>query len=306
MASIKPLTALALLALAACSSSQKSAPAADSGDLPPGREQLFDPSRPEAGLTFLEQRLAELVEREQQLYERIEEDPTRLDDSQKHLRFDAIAREYESIIAQNPDALLPLLLYGKLLRRVGDRYHAQEIFEQVNALDPQVAVVKQQMGNFFAEENEPALALAYFLAAVDLEPEEPMYHFTLGEFLYTFTEPLVASGTVSRAVLERDMLAAFREAARLAPAETTYRFRYAETFYDLSSPDWEAALKAWEELQGEVQTRLEADAVRLHRARCLSELGRTAEARGLAEQVTSPGLRHTRDQLLARIEQPAS
>jgi hypothetical protein len=42
---------------------------------------------------------------------------------------------------------------------------------------------------------------------------------------------------------------AFRKAAELAPDRLEFTYRYAESFYDLTTPDWDGALKAWNTLE---------------------------------------------------------
>jgi hypothetical protein len=60
---------------------------------------------------------------------------------------------------------------------------------------------------------------------------------------------------VDRESLDRDMLARpSAQAAELAPDRIEFAYRYAEAFYDLEQPDWDAALKAWSALEEKATT----------------------------------------------------
>jgi tetratricopeptide (TPR) repeat protein len=252
--------------------------------------------------TLLEEQLLEVIAMEQRLDAlAAEPEPDRFEVQR---RFQDIARGYAAIIARNPDHLESRLLYGKLLMRYGDSEGAREQFLLAARIDPKVAVIHQQLSTYHAEEGDHTRALAYALNAVELEPATAAYHFGLGQLLAAFREELLADAVFTPAQLEADMLAAFRKAAELAPDTLPLQFRYGEAFYDLTEPDWIAALDHWQALAANPQlSRLEADAVRIHRARCLIELHRDEDARALLQAVESPSLADSAAALLDLIGQ---
>ncbi len=258
-----------------------------------------DPAQPPEPV--LEDRLYNLVERQEALLEQAAQTESAMEWAEIAHGIREVTRVYEEIIAENPDATEPMLLYGKLLRQIGEPERAQEIFRMANAVDPQIPVVKQQMGNYFAEAEEHPRALLYYLAAIELAPEEAVYHYTMGEFLHVFRDDFIEDEAYDRETLDTLMLNAFREAAKLEPANLDFQFRYAETYYDLERIPWDEALAVWERIATMPLTVVETDAVRLHRARALLNLGRTREAEAMASAVQTPGLEATRDALLARI-----
>lgn len=217
-------------------------------------------------------------------------------------RFGALAREYESYLADNPDHFEARLLYGKLLVTLGQHEMAIRQFLVVDQEHPTLPVVKQQIGNYLAETGRYMAALPYFLNAIDLAPDEPLYPYQLGLLLYQYRDFYLEDRFYDRAALDSQMLAAFRRAAELAPDERAYRQRYAEAFYDVETPDWEEALRQWESLAATARTRLESDAVRLHRARVLHRLGRTPEALRLAGEPVDPALEFSRSRLREELD----
>jgi hypothetical protein len=162
-------------------------------------------------------------------------------------------------------------------------------------------LVKNQLGNLLAEEGKPLQAAAYFLAAIKLEPEEPLYHYQLGTLLVEARDAFLKSGEWTRAALDGAMHDAFRQAAEFAPERFEFAYRYAESFYDLEKPDWDAALKAWSGLEEKATTQIERQMMRLHAANICLKMGREEHARALLQTIDEPNLQGQKEKLVAQL-----
>ena len=202
-----------------------------------------------------------------------------------------------------PHDVSAYILYGKLLRRVDENEQAFNAFLKADELDPTLAVVKQQIGNHLAEEGKGKAALSFFLQAVDLGPNVPIYHFSLGQIIYDFRNEFISSGIFTRDTLEREMLKAFGKAAKLAPSNFDYQMRMGEAYYDLASPDWKSALIHWNKLREGATTLLQNEILDLHRARTLGKLGRSNEAKVLLVNVRNMALQRSKTQVISEISQ---
>jgi len=241
-------------------------------------------------LSLLEERLLETIDREA----RLEEEAAKPGADRREIQrlFQRVAREYEGIIARNPDNLESRLLYGKLLMRYGDGTGARNQFLIAARLEPNVAVIHQQLSTFYAEERDYTRALAYALNAIEIEPGTAVYHFGLGQLLAAFRDEFITEQVFTGYKLDAEMLKSFRQACELEPDTLPFQFRYGEAFYDVDNPDWQLALEHWEFLAAHPGlTQLQQDAVRLHQARCLVGLGRTEEAQARINAVQSPELK---------------
>ena len=58
-----------------------------------------------------------------------------------------------------------------MLWKISMRKQAVAILLKANQLDPDIPLVKNELGNYLAEEGKPLEALNYYLSAVKLEPE---------------------------------------------------------------------------------------------------------------------------------------
>jgi hypothetical protein len=267
---------LGLLVLTACRSPETQVPSAEAPAI--------------RSLSLLEQQLLEIIETEQRL-DRAAARPD-ADEREIQRQFHELNRRYQGIIARNPDHLESRLLYGKFLSRYGDREGARDQFLFAARIDPNIAVIHQELGTYYAEEGDHTRALAYALNAVELEPETAAYHFGLGQLLAAFRPEFLNEDVFTPRQIDEKMLEAFRTAARLEPDSLNLQFRYGQAFYDLSNPDWEGALAHWHHL-GERKDldALQADMVRVNRVRCLVELGRSASAEALIPAIRRDSLR---------------
>jgi predicted Zn-dependent protease len=161
--------------------------------------------------------------------------------------------------------------------------------------------VKNELGSYLAEEGQPAGAANYFLAAIDLEPKEPLYHYQLATLLYEAREDFIKSGEYTRPQLDQAMHEGFRRAAELAPGNFAYAYRYAESFYDLLAPEWDNALQAWRALEQQATPGLGQQTIRLHEANVLIKQGQPGEARKLLDTVTDPILVKQKQKLVEAL-----
>jgi predicted Zn-dependent protease len=175
------------------------------------------------------------------------------------------------------------------------------ILLKANQLDPDIAMVKNQLGNLLAEDGRPLQAAPYYLAAVKLEPNEPLYHYQLGTLLVEAREDFLKSGDWKRDTLDSAVHEAFRRAKELAPDRFEFAYRYAESFYDLEKPDWAAALKAWSELEEKAPTQIERQTMRLHAANICLKQGKRDHARALLDTVNDPKLQGQKEKLVAQL-----
>jgi len=247
--------------------------------------------------------LLAIAEKEAKIYQKIAEDPEFYSANDLDRRINELVQSYRTYLLDQPNDVSAYILYGKLLRRVQENEQAFIAFLKADELDPEIAVVKQQIGNHLAEEGQGKAALTFYLRAVELEPQTAIYHFALGQLIHDFRQEFIEDGIFTSDALEREMLKAFRRAAALEPENFDFQMRLGEAYYDLTSPDWKGALVHWKKLRKKALTTLQGEILDLHRARVLGKLGRAAEAHKLLEQVLSPALQHSKQQVHDEIAQ---
>lgn len=224
-------------------------------------------------------------------------------------RLAPIAARYEDLLSRFPDDAETLVLYAKFLRDGGDDAGAREHFEKVRKIRPDWAVAYQQLAAISAERGDGAGAFPQMKKAVEIEPGTLAYQLQFGELIATFRADLLENKIFeTRRELDRAMQDAFRAARALAPNSLDIAVRYAESFYDVETPDWRAALGAWEHVQkinenaARVGTNLAAETlmretIALHKARVFAELGEFARAEQILCGISDERLNRSRDRI---------
>ena len=248
-----------------------------------------------------ERDLKRAIERERMLFDAARESPEQTDRDNMQMQLQEVVQDYERIIRTSPDFVPGYVAYGLLLNRVGEHRRSAEIFLKANKLDPNLPIVKNQLGNYCAEEGEFQDALEYYLAAIALSPREPLYHYQLGSLLHEYHDNFVLAGRFDAKTGRRQSADAFRRAAELAPDKIPYAYRHAESFYDVDEPDWDAALAAWSAIEARVYPGIERQTIHLHRANILINQSKFTEARALIDRVDEPSLEDNKETLIARL-----
>jgi len=256
--------------------------------------------------TLAERHLKEIVEHQKVLFSDAVTQGNALEEAGFKTQVEQLTHEYESLLKENPDFAAGYAAYGYMLWKINLRKQAVAILLKANQMDPDVPLVKNELGNYLAEEGKPLEALNYFLAAIRLEPNEPLYHYQLGTLLYEARSDFLRTGEWSRASLDHSMHDAFKKAAELAPDRLEFTYRYAESFYDMQEPDWPGALQAWEGLEARAQSDVERQTMRLHEANVLLYMDKTDHARKVLDTVTDPALADQKQKLVARMDPAAA
>lgn len=254
------------------------------------------------GESMAERNLRRIAEKQREIFAAASKQGEKADESAVRVQLQALVHDYELLLRENPKFAAGYAAYGYLLGKVDMRKESTVMLLKANQLDPDIAFVKNQLGNAMAEDGKPLQAAPYFLAAIRLEPKEPLYHYQLGSLLAEARDDFLKGGEWSRATLDGAMHEAFRKAAELAPDRFEFAYRFAESFYDLEKPDWDAALKAWSALEEKATTAIERQTMRLHAANILIKLGRAVHARALLATVDEPGLQGQKERLRPALE----
>lgn len=247
-----------------------------------------------------EARLQEIVRRQQTLFAHASGDDPKVDDDEFKHQVQQLSFDYESLLGEHPTAK-GYAAYGYFLGRVDMRRQSIAMLLKSNERDPNQPFVKNQIGNYLAEEGQPLEAVNYFLAAIQLKPDEPLYHYQLGTLLHEARADFLKSGQWTAANLDHTMHEAFRRAAELAPDRIEFTYRYAESFYDLDPPDWDGALKAWSALEEQAKSNVERETMRLHAANIFLKTNRPDQARVLLATVHEPALEEQKQKLVAQL-----
>jgi tetratricopeptide (TPR) repeat protein len=262
---------------------------------------VFDGSLLAADRTPPERKLKEIVERQKALFEAAEKSRDDFDEDNFRSQLQQLANEYDALIGANQDFAAAYAAYGFMLGKAGMRKESVKMLLRANQLDKELPLVKNQLGNYLAEEGQPLEAANYYLSAIELEPKEPLYHFQLGSLLAEARDDFIEKGEWTRAKLDEAMHREFETAMNLAPDDWRYAYRYGLSFYDLATSEWEAALQFWDGFEKKLKPGIEQQVCRLHQAKVLLQLRRLDEAQTRLESVTEASLAAQRERVVSEL-----
>ncbi len=251
--------------------------------------------------SLTERSLKQLVERQKELLAEAAKENPNFDEANFHMQIEQVCRGYEELLRANPKFATGYAAYGYLLGKLDQKKQSISMLLKANQLDPDQPLVKNQIGNYLAEEGKPLEALSYYMAAIKLAPKEPLYHYQLGTLLHEARDDFLKAGEWHQEAIDHAIHEAFRQAAELAPDRIEFTYRYAESFYDLDPPDWDGALKAWSELELKAPTSIERETMRLHAVNVLMKQGKIARAREMLATITESALAKQKEKLVAQL-----
>ncbi len=252
--------------------------------------------------TMADRSLKQLVDRQRELFAEAAKRPDYAEDDSFKAQLQEVSHGYERLLQDNPKFAAAYAAYGYMLSKVDMRKESAALLLKANELDPEIPLVKNQLGNLLAEDGKPLQAVNYYLSAIKLAPTEPLYHYQLGTLLAEARDDFVQSGEWTRAAVDHAMIEAFRRAAELAPDRFEFVYRYGESFYDVLEPDWNEALKVWSGLEARAATPIERQTLRLHLANVRLKMEQRDEARSLLATVTDPALAKQKQKLVAQLD----
>ncbi len=255
--------------------------------------------------SLAERTLKQLEERQTELLAAAEKADEKFDESSFQSQLEQVCRGYEELLRSNPNYAPGYEAYGFLLKKVDMRKAAIAMLLKANQLDPNRPLVKNQIGNYIAEEGRPLDALPYFMAAIKLTPKEPLYHYALGTLLFEARDDFLKAGEWKQEAIDHAIHEAFRQAAELAPDDIKYTYRYADSFKDMNPPDWEGALAEWTRLEKKSTSDFDRQVMRLQIANVYLHQGKRDLAREELATVTEPKLDQQKQKLVAQLAKPA-
>lgn len=264
--------------------------------------EAFPVSEAREQITLSSQILGRIIDKQTRFFEK-SSDTDNHSSSELTRKAQEIVSDYEVYLGENPKDTNALILYGKFLRKVGQEQHAVDYFLEADSVNPKLAVVKQQLGNYLIEEGRPVDAFPFLIMTIELAPSQPDYHFHLGSFLFLFEEELVREKIISKDRAGSFMHKSFEQAAKLSPANFDYQLRYAQSFFDYPDSSKQHALHVWNKLVQKFPKRsnTEKDYFKLSKARILLDLNRKSDALTLLKSVSSSALESAKKSLILQV-----
>ncbi len=210
-----------------------------------------------------------------------------------------LGRVYEELAAKYPADATVKNAHAEWLWGMGEHERAVEWWLAAEKIDPANAVVLDHLGGSFLAAGQTKKAAAYYARATASAPDHAAYHYNYANVAFLFRHELLDAARPDATAVLGHALEHFAAAARLDPLNPEYARAYAETFYTVPNPDWQAALLAWRQLH-EISPK--KDFALLNIARVQMKLGNKPEARATLARVHGTEFSGLKKRLEERID----
>jgi tetratricopeptide (TPR) repeat protein len=218
-------------------------------------------------------------------------------DAEQIRKLDRLADAYLGVVKRHPDSPEARLAAGSFLWSLKRFDEAKNQWDAAARLDPDNPELAYSFGVWHLANGDTVEAAETFARAVALQPENALYHHSLGNTLFVFRHQNAGADGPSP-VMQR-ALVHLRRATELAPLSVEFARGYAETFYGMPEPDWNAALEAWRHF---LEITDDKDFAYTHLARVSIQLGDRKQAKAYLERITGPRYDRVKDKLVKRLE----
>jgi len=176
-------------------------------------------AQPDAAEARAAAELKELVTLQNELLDRAAAAEVQEDVEALRPRLQSLVLDFERYLRTYPKRPDGYIAYSLLLGNplLDERQRAEALLLKANSLDPNLPIVKNQLGKYLAEAGRPLDALNYFLSAVQLAPDEPLYHLQVGQLLGAPRDECLQSEEWTVAPIDACMDHALADAVRLPP-----------------------------------------------------------------------------------------
>lgn len=252
--------------------------------------------------TLAEKKLLYIIDQQNRFFERIKSKSrmSRSDALSIKSRIDSLWEEY---LATFPTDTNALIINGKFLRATGGPDTAYKRFLEADKINPNIAVVKQQLANYEAEHGMPTDAYQNMKSAIALDGKIAIYYIQLADLLLVYREEFLIRKIFTQEKIDAEMIGAIEQASKLEPKNSKIQWKYARFFYDIGKPDWQKALAQWDNiLQNFAPLNIDKQTALANKARVLIELNKDSQAEEILKQIDLKNLSPDIKKLMFIIE----
>lgn len=224
-------------------------------------------------------------------------------------RLKPVRQAYENFIAAHPDHARSRIAYGSFLNDLREEEAAVAQWEKARTLDPQNPAAWNNLANYYGEYGPVTNAFACYTRALELNPQQAIYHHNFGTAVYLFRKEAMEFFRLTESEAIAKALDLYRTALRLDPENFPFASDLAQACYGIKPLRVDAALAAWTNAFLLARDDIEREGVQVHFVRVKLHAGRLAEARTHLDAVTNSmyaGLKERLTRQLTALENPGS
>jgi hypothetical protein len=160
-----------------------------------------------------------------------------------------LLEKYKSYSAKNSKDPLGYLFHGLLLRKIRLTEDGNNLIRKSFNMDPNIGLTLRLMGEISASESNFNQSLGYYFKAIELEPSNADFYFTLAETLDQNSNQIISRGILTESGVERQKLTAYRQALKYDSTNYVYALKLAIVYLESETYGADRALRILNQLK---------------------------------------------------------
>jgi tetratricopeptide (TPR) repeat protein len=214
--------------------------------------------------------------------------------------------DYRFFIHEHPKRADALVAFGGFLYDQGREEEGLQYWEKAIVVDPRCAKAYNNLAVYYGHNGRAGDALRYHQKAFEIDPRDPIFHFNWATTCIMFRKDAHNVYGWDTDEIFQHSQEEFLKTRDLEPQNVEYAWAYAESFYEVSKPDWQKAHAAWEFCLRQPTDEVGRERVYSNLARVCIHWGRLNEARSWLEKISSEDVSPLRRLLERRLAELSS
>jgi tetratricopeptide (TPR) repeat protein len=217
-------------------------------------------------------------------------------------RFAPVEKAYQDFLQRNPQHVKARIAYGSFLGDIGREEEAAAQYIKARDIDPKDPAAWNNLANYYGHNGGVTNAFACYEKAIELRPDEPVYHQNFATTVYLFRSDATNYFKISEQQVFDKAMGLYRRALALDPANFPLATDLAQTYYGIRPPRVKDACEAWNHALTLARDDIEREGVRIHLARWHRTAGNVEAARRELDLVTNSMYNVTRTNILKTLK----
>lgn len=202
-------------------------------------------------------------------------------------RFDPVRKGYEDFLTRHTNHARAHLAFSGFLQDIGEEEEAVKHMEKAREIEPQNPAAWNNLANHYGHYGDVKKSFAYYAKAIELDPNESIYHQNLGTTVYLFRKDAMEYYGINEQQVFDKALGIYAKARQLEPQDFPLATDVAQSYYGIRPLRTNDALVAWTNAFNLARDDIEREGVHVHFARLKWMAGRTNEARLHLDAITN-------------------
>lgn len=253
-----------------------------------------------SSFTLSHSKLLSIIEEQRKLLNDIKKE--KIGNAEKDSRFNNLEESWMLYLHENPKDVEATIIFAKFLKEFGMTKKAYEIFILADSMNPNIAVVKQQLSVIEGEIGDYKSSFKNIKNAISLDETPIIYHYQLVKLLDSYGTILELDKILKKGESDNMRMSHMKKVCELEPKNKQYNIEYASMLANIDSANIQECYRVWNILLTSSPLELDKDNSKILVSRFLIRKNKFDDAEKLLNEITRLELQESKQVLLTQIK----